>query len=121
MKETIEERLEDGVCYPAIYGNKDANDALNYLIKRYAQKKGYKIYAKAGDCNVLALTPCWIYVRKYDGRMKKYKPIDGYMTDFRIWFEFYVELAKKADEGVHWKYISKGRTEVLEYHGNVPL
>lgn len=120
MKETWEGRIIDGVVYPTIHGNKEANDGLNSLIKRFAKKKGYKIYAKAGDCDVLALTPCSIYVRKYDGRSKKYKPVEGYMTDFRVWFEFYVELAKKADEGVHWEYVIKDRVETLVYHGNVP-
>lgn len=120
MKETVEERIIDGVVYPAIYGNKEANDFLNNLIIRYTKKEKYTIYAKAMDCDVLEFTPCIIYVMKYDGRMKRFKHVKEYMTNFRVWFEFYVELAKCADEGVHWEYVQKGRCEILRYHGNVP-
>ena len=119
MRHTIEEQIIDGVYYSSICGNKEANEALNSLIKRYGNKKKYKIYAKAGNCDVLHLTPCSIYVKKYDGRMKKYKPVAGYMTDFRVWFEYYIELAKRADEGVIWEYIQKGDVEILMYNGIV--
>lgn len=117
--------------YSPRYNNTVAMQDYNAMIKFFGKKKKYEkgivIRARCitNNCNYLKASDCKMYVLKYDGRMKRYKPFVYPKTmnceaTFPISWTFFVEhIYRLAESGIDWKIICENeKITELEFIGH---